>query len=126
MANIRLNNWSNESNESSKNGNNGGNNDWYEEFVCKALPERMRCCRKYWGWNQEELAERSELSVTAYGQIERGKSVAQVETLRKIELALNVPEGFLYADAQKAADNGKIKSEKKSWLIKKLMKRIFL
>ena len=109
MANIRLNNGSN---ESSKNGNNGSNNDWYEEFVCKALPERLRCCRKYWGWNQEELAYRVGISQTSLSKIEAGKSQPSIDTLVKMEKALEVPEGYLYAEIKSIKSGNKAKAER--------------
>ena len=96
MANIRLNK------------ENGGNNEWYEAFACKALPERVRCCRKYLGWNQEELAYRVGISQTSLSKIESGKSQPSVDTLLKMEKALEVSEGYLYAEVITPANKNMI------------------
>ena len=50
------------------------NDTWYEEFKSELPHERLRRCRKHYGWNQEELAFRAGISQTSLSKIEACKT----------------------------------------------------
>ena len=51
---------------------------------------KIKLLRNKIGYSQEELAERANLSATALGAIERGVSVAGIDTLDRIASALEI------------------------------------
>lgn len=54
------------------------------------LSERIRTIRKSKGLTQEQVAERMDISGSAFGQIERNVERATFATLMKLSLALEV------------------------------------
>jgi len=52
--------------------------------------EIVRRVRKGYAWTQEDLAERSGLTTTYIGQVERGDKVPSLTVVLKLALALNV------------------------------------
>ena len=52
--------------------------------------EIVRRVRKGYKWTQEDLAERSGLTTTYIGQVERGDKVPSLTVVLKLALALNV------------------------------------
>lgn len=59
------------------------------------LSERIRTIRKLKGLTQEAVAERMDISGSAYGQIERNAERATFTTLTKIAVALEVSMDYL-------------------------------
>lgn len=59
------------------------------------LSERIRNIRKSKGLTQEQVAERMDISGSAFGQIERNAERATFATLTKIAAALEVSMDFL-------------------------------
>lgn len=51
---------------------------------------KIKLLRNKLGLSQEELAEKSNLSSTSIGSIERGKSHPSIETLERIAIALGI------------------------------------
>ncbi len=51
---------------------------------------KIKLLRNKLGLSQEDLAEKSDLSANSLGAIERGKSVAGIDTLERIAIALNI------------------------------------
>ena len=80
------------------------NDTWYEEFKSELPHERLRRCRKHYGWNQEELAFRAGISQTSLSKIEACRTQPTIKTLSKLEEALNLPTGYLYAEAISKSD----------------------
>jgi transcriptional regulator with XRE-family HTH domain len=52
--------------------------------------EVVRRVRKEYAWTQEDLAERSGLTTTYVGQVERGDKVPSLTVVLKLARALNV------------------------------------
>ncbi len=59
------------------------------------LGERIRKIREEKGWTQAEVADRINISSSAYGQIERKAGQSSFATLCKIAYALDVTVLFL-------------------------------
>lgn len=59
-----------------------------DEFYVE-IGRRIRRLRKRRRWTQAELAERTDISTSFLGHIERGSRKLSVETLNRIALALN-------------------------------------
>jgi transcriptional regulator with XRE-family HTH domain len=51
-------------------------------------------------WTQEDLAERSKISVSFLSMIERGERIAHVETLSSLAVSLEVTLAELFAGAE--------------------------
>lgn len=51
---------------------------------------KIRLLRNKLNYSQEELAEKANLSATSLGAIERAKSVAGIDTLERIAIALGI------------------------------------
>ncbi len=51
---------------------------------------KIKLLRNKLGLSQEDLAEKSDLSANSLGAIERGKSVAGIDTLERIAVALDI------------------------------------
>jgi len=58
--------------------------------------EIVRRVRKGYDWTQEDLAERSGLTTTYVGQVERGDKVPSLTVVLKLALALNVHPSALF------------------------------
>lgn len=58
--------------------------------IVEVLGNNIRAIRKSYGWTQEKLAEKSEISVPFMTQIELGRKTASLEVIEKIAQALNV------------------------------------
>ncbi|MBQ0050560.1 MAG: helix-turn-helix transcriptional regulator [Treponema sp.] len=58
--------------------------------IVETLGNNIRSLRKSYGWTQELLAEKSDISVPFMTQIELGRKSASLEVVEKIAQALNV------------------------------------
>ncbi len=58
--------------------------------IVSKLGLKIKLLRNKMGYSQEELAEKASLSATALGAIERGASVAGIDTLERIAIALEI------------------------------------
>ena len=63
-----------------------------------SIGRRIRKFREAKGWRQEDFAEKTGLSVTYTGMIERGELVPKLETFITIANTLNVSADLLLAD----------------------------
>ena len=63
-----------------------------------SIGRRIRKFREAKGWRQEDFAEKTGLSVTYTGMIERGEKVPKLETFIIIANTLNVSADLLLAD----------------------------
>lgn len=63
-----------------------------------SIGKRIRKYREARGWRQEDLAEKTGLSVTYTGMIERGEKVPKLETFITIANVLEVSADLLLAD----------------------------
>lgn len=61
--------------------------------------ERLRQCRRERGFTQEEIALRSNITVSYYGQIERGIANPTIETLNKICITMNISITDIFTEA---------------------------
>jgi transcriptional regulator with XRE-family HTH domain len=66
----------------------------------RAFGTRVRALRHDRGWTQEELAQKSSLSVEAVGRIERGAFSPTLETIHKLATGLGVAIHDLFQSAQ--------------------------
>jgi len=55
-----------------------------EDVSVMKVHEKIRTLRKSKGWSQEEMAEKLNLSINGYANIERGETDVQVSRLEKI------------------------------------------
>ena len=67
----------------------------------KSIGKRIRQYRKACNMKQEDLAEKTNLSVTYIGMIERGEKLPKLETFISIVNALDVSADVLLADVVK-------------------------
>ena len=63
-----------------------------------SIGKRIRKYREEKGWRQEDFAEKTGLSVTYTGMIERGEKVPKLETFITIANVLEVSADLLLAD----------------------------
>lgn len=63
-----------------------------------SIGKRIRKYREAKGWRQEDFAEKTGLSVTYTGMIERGEKVPKLETFITIANVLEVSADLLLAD----------------------------
>lgn len=56
--------------------------------IVSKIGMKIKLLRNMQGLTQDELAEKSDLSATAFGAIERGTSAAGIDTLERIAIAL--------------------------------------
>ena len=63
-----------------------------------SIGKRIRKYREEKGWRQEDFAEKTGLSVTYTGMIERGEKVPKLETFITIANVLEVSADMLLAD----------------------------
>lgn len=54
------------------------------------INEALKLVRLYWGYNQDELAERLELSQSMVSEIERGAKAVSLETLERYSKGLGI------------------------------------
>lgn len=59
--------------------------------TAQRFPLKVRALRKLRGLTQEQLAERTDRSVDAISQIERGVNLPSFDTLDRLSAALDVP-----------------------------------
>ena len=64
--------------------------DMEKNEILKIFGKNLRAERNRAGYSQDELAEKSDLSATAFGAIERGTSAAGIDTLERIAIALGI------------------------------------
>lgn len=67
-----------------------------------SIGRRLRKYREEKGWKQEELAERTNLSVSYIGMIERGEKLPRLETFILIANTLDASADILLCDVLKA------------------------
>lgn len=60
----------------------------------------VRQLREQQGWSQEALAERADLNRSYVGELERGKAIPSLLTLKKLSQALNLSLPSLMAHAE--------------------------
>jgi len=67
------------------------------------IGKRLKIFREFYGYTQEELAEKAAVNAKYYGRIERGESCPTVEKLEKIcdALGIKLVEFFLYSTGKK-------------------------
>lgn len=71
---------------------------WGYGMNTSSIGKRIRKYREEKGWRQEDFAEKTGLSVTYTGMIERGEKVPKLETFITIANALEVSADLLLAD----------------------------
>ena len=71
------------------------------------IGKRIRKYREAKGWRQEDFAEKTGLSVTYTGMIERGEKVPKLETFITIANVLEVSADMLLADVLSTGYNVK-------------------
>ncbi|MBQ9807007.1 MAG: helix-turn-helix transcriptional regulator [Clostridia bacterium] len=72
-----------------------------------SIGKRIRKYREAKGWRQEDFAEKTGLSVTYTGMIERGEKVPKLETFITIANVLEVSADLLLADVLSTGYNVK-------------------
>ena len=72
-----------------------------------SIGKRIRKYREAKGWRQEDFAEKTGLSVTYTGMIERGEKVPKLETFISIANVLEVSADLLLADVLSTGYNVK-------------------
>ena len=70
-----------------------------------AMGRRMKARRRAKKLSQEEMAHAVQISISFYGNIERGTRIPSVDTLVSIANVLVVGTDYLLADSIKAASN---------------------
>ncbi|MBQ4075588.1 MAG: helix-turn-helix transcriptional regulator [Clostridia bacterium] len=70
-----------------------------------AMGRRMKARRRAKKLSQEEMAHAVQISISFYGNIERGTRIPSVDTLVSIANVLEVGTDYLLADSIKAASN---------------------
>jgi transcriptional regulator with XRE-family HTH domain len=58
--------------------------------IKKTIGNRLRDLRNEYGWSQEELAHRAEISPSHMGRLERGERGATIHSLEKVTNALGI------------------------------------
>lgn len=66
----------------------------------------VRQLREQHGWSQEALAERADLNRSYVGELERGKAIPSVLTLKKLAGALDLSLTSLMAHTERRLQNG--------------------
>lgn len=64
-----------------------------------AMGKRMKMCRRARNLSQEEMADAVQISISFYGNIERGVRVPSVDTLVAIANVLEVGTDYLLTDS---------------------------
>ncbi|MGL5890702.1 MAG: helix-turn-helix domain-containing protein [Bacteroidia bacterium] len=59
------------------------------------LSNRVRLIRESYGFTQADIADRLDISPSAYGKIERNAFNASIKTLRRISIVIGVSIKFL-------------------------------
>lgn len=76
-----------------------------------SLGKRMKIKRRAKKISQEELAKSVRISISFYGNIERGKRIPSIDTLVAIANALGVGTDYLLAESVDAVSNQRTKEE---------------
>ena len=66
------------------------------------VASRIKTIRKLRGLTQEQLAQRTDRTVFAISQLERGRSLPSFETLERLSTALDVPVREFFDDGSEA------------------------
>lgn len=77
----------------------------------EAMGRRMKRRRRDKKMSQEDLAKAVQISVSFYGNIERGKRIPSIDTLVAIANVLGVGLDYLMADSVTAAANQRSRAE---------------
>ncbi len=72
----------------------------------------VRHLREQHGWSQEVLAERADLNRSYVGELERGKAIPSVLTLKKLAGALDLSLTNLMAHTERRLQNGLVQGIK--------------
>ena len=78
-----------------------------------AMGNRMKIKRRAKKMSQEEIAKAVQISMSFYGNIERGRRIPSIDTLVAIANTLGVGLDYLLADSVKAADIHRSEEEKR-------------
>ena len=71
--------------------------------LIKSFGITVRRLREGRGWSQEELAEHADLNRSYVGEIERGKVIVSLVTIRKLSGALGLSMGALMQQSEQAS-----------------------
>jgi len=71
--------------------------------IVSSFGTTVRQLREQRGWSQEVLAEYADLNRSYIGELERGKAIPSLLTLKKISLALGVSLSNLVGHAERIA-----------------------
>lgn len=74
---------------------NGTQVPWYEAYRNMPLSEKLKSCRKYFGWTQAELAKQANIHRQTIIKIESSLPNIMKKKLSSLEKAMNLPSGFL-------------------------------
>jgi transcriptional regulator with XRE-family HTH domain len=77
----------------------------------EVLGEKFKQKRHSLGLSQEAAAEKSNLSIGFYGNLERGSKVLSVESLIKVANALSLDLNNLFMDSETIADTEKLQAD---------------
>lgn len=75
-------------------------------MLAQIVGERVRAAREAKGWTLKELAERAHVSVSFLSDIENGRSVPAIGSLRSIAEALEVTTDYLLGRTDKPTGYG--------------------
>jgi XRE family transcriptional regulator, regulator of sulfur utilization len=70
----------------------------------------VRQLREQQGWSQEALAERADLNRSYVGELERGKAIPSLLTLKKLAGALDLSLTNLMAHTERSLQNRLVRS----------------
>jgi len=69
----------------------------------------IRALREQRGWSQELLAEKADLNRSYVGELERGKAIPSLVTLRKLAVALDASLASLMTHTESRLQNERIR-----------------
>lgn len=76
-----------------------------ERVFARQLGGRLAALRESLGWTQQETSEKIQLSIEAYGRLERGVSIPTADTLDRVCRGMNVtPNELLGWEESPASD----------------------
>ena len=84
--------------------------------------QQVRKLRKAAGLSQEQLAEKTNLSVNFIGRVERGESWISPEVLEGLQQALDVKAASLFVVSEESPEYDRAASEHELAAIRKLLK----
>lgn len=76
----------------------------YNKSLSKAIGQQIFSARQKYGWTQEELACKVEVTNRAISSYEQGRAMPSAVTLLKLILVLGLDSGFIYEMAEKQID----------------------